>query len=530
MEIRGTHEGREELSGKLAQKTATHRSIGETVLSILDNDVVGIIILDREGRHQVFNSGAERLTGYRSQELLGKMIPEALYDEGDRKVLREALAGNTVIRNREIRIRRHGGGDKDIIFNMSPQLDRRGKITGYLQVLLDNSEKKHLQELLRHSQKMETVGEMAGGIAHDFNNLLEGILGYTTFMMDLVEKDHEFRSYLEIIERSARKASDLTDRLLTLSRDRSLEEKLVNCNVLLREVVKLLERTVDKKIAMELNLEKDLRAIRGAAGQLEQGLLNVCLNSRDAMPDGGKLVISTENVVLDQSFPKLSWNMKSGDYVRISIADNGMGMDEETRTRIFEPFFTTKKRGEGTGLGLNMVYGIVDGHGGFINVYSEVGRGTVFNIYLPADAGLAPAEAAPPVKAEAPPGNNELILLIDDEELIRDLGVDMLEQLGYRPITARDAREGMKLFKERADEIDLVILDMIMPGANGKEVLQEIRAMNSDVLVLLSSGYNRASIGDQIIEGEKAEFIQKPYSMEDLAWEIHRLLSSREEG
>ncbi len=524
----GTREAREK-PGPVPEApdtvTETYDGMKGLALSVLENDAIGIAVLDPGGRYRVFNAGAEKITGYTLEDLLGKTAPQGLYPNDEREEIDGALSRSAVIKNLEMRIRRKDGTEKEITFSMTPRVDGKGVVTGYLQFLLDNTEKKHLQELLQHSQKMETVGEMAGGIAHDFNNLLEGILGYTTFMMDLVAQDHEFRVYLEIIERAARKASALTDRLLTLSRDSSPEQKPVNCNVLLREVVKLLERTIDKRIIIEMNLEKKLKAIMGAAGQLEQGFLNVCLNARDAMPEGGKLTISSENVFLDETFPKLSWNMRTGNYVKISISDTGTGMDQETRARIFEPFFTTKKRGDGTGLGLNMVYGIMDSHGGLINVYSEVGSGTVFNIYLPAGAESLPDVEAREERREVPPGNGELILLIDDEELIRELGVEILTKLGYRPVTAGDADEGLKRYYELKDELSMVILDMVMPGGSGKDVLGKIREQSSDVFVLLSSGYNRISLGEDLIKGGRVDFIQKPYSMEDLAWEIHKLLS-----
>jgi two-component system cell cycle sensor histidine kinase/response regulator CckA len=348
-------------------------------------------------------------------------------------------------------------------------------------------------------------------------------------MMDLIDESHELRSYLEVIERSAKKASDLTERLLTFSKDMGKEESLVNCNTLLREVVKLLERTIDKRIVIELNLEKNLRAVNGAAGQLEQAFLNVCLNARDAMPDGGKLLISSENVVIDETYPRLSWNMKRGSYIKASISDTGIGMDAGTKQKIFEPFYTTKKRGEGTGLGLNMVYGIVDKHGGFINVYSEVGRGTSFNVYLPAGEEIAPEELETVEREDIPLGDGELILVIDDEPVVRDLGRDMLEKLGYRTFTAADADEGLKLFNEHRNDIEMVILDIIMPGASGQDVLGRIRETDRDVLVLLSSGYNKSFIGEEFLDDARLGFIQKPYSMEDLARKVRKLLDRNHE-
>ncbi len=492
--------------------------------AVLQNDVVGIAVLDTVGAYKAFNRGAELITGYTREDVVGKTSPPELFSDEDRKLIRGRLDIHGGIDNMDIRIKRKDGFERDVILSMSSGRGKDGAVLEHVQFFVDNSEKKYLQELLLHSQKMEIVGEMAGGIAHDFNNLLEGILGYTTFMMDLIGEDHELRSYLEIIKRSAIKASDLTERLLTFSRDGGRDDTLVNSNTLLREVVKLLERSVDKRIVIELDLERNLKAVLGSGGQLEQAFLNICLNARDAMPEGGKLLISSGHVTIDSSYPRLSWKMKHGRYVRVSISDTGAGMDPETKARMFKPFFTTKKRGEGTGLGLNMVYGIIDNHGGFIKVYSEKGKGTVFNIYLPAHEEEAPHEVLAGEKREVPEGKNEMVLMIDDEPVIQDVGRDMLQKLGYRALVASGAEDGLKIFGERKDEIDLVILDVIMPGANGFDVMREIAELKPGVLVLLSSGYNRSFFGEDLIDDKQVNFIQKPYSMEDLAIEVRSVI------
>ncbi len=495
----------------------------KTINCIMENNVVGIAVSDVGGVYKSFNLGAEQLTGYSRGEIVGKDPPPAIFLEEDTSAINKALALQGHVENMEVRLKRRDGGLREVSLSVSSCANG----CEYIQFIIDNTEKKHLQSLLLHSQKMEVVGEMAGGIAHDFNNLLEGILGYTTFMMDMIESGNELRSYLEIVERSAKKASDLTERLLTFSRDEGKVSSLVNCNTLLREVVKLLERTIDRRIVIEVKLEKNLNAIRGAAGQIEQAFLNACLNARDAMSEGGKLYISSENVVLDKSYPPLSLNMGSGKYVRVSVTDTGVGMDKETQNRMFEPFFTTKKRGEGTGLGLNMVYGIVHNHGGFINVYSEIGKGTVFNIYIPAHDDRAPEDVVEREWQEVPAGKGEKILVIDDEPIVRDLSMEMLEKLGYKAIVAGDADDGMRKFKEQKDDIELVVLDIILPGASGHEVFKRMREIKSDTLVLLSSGYNRAFVGEEFINGSQIDFIQKPYSMEDLAREVRRILDRK---
>lgn len=501
------------------------RSTFDFVEALLDVEILGIVVLDREGICRFFNRGAGLLTGYSRDECIGGPLPGGILDRKDEEYIKKKIEAGSAISNLEVRIKRRDESEKDVILSVS-RLNAHDPVNGYVIFIVDNTEKKHLQNLLLHSQKMEIVGEMAGGIAHDFNNLLEGILGYTSFMMGLVENESELYSYLEIVFNAAKKASDLSDRLLTFSKDQDTEKTPLNINTILKEVVKLLERSIDKRVTIEMNLSKDVKEVLGASGQLEQALLNVCLNARDAMPNGGKLMMSSENVFIDRSYPRLSWKMSIGEYVKISIADTGIGMNKETMTKIFEPFFTTKKRSEGTGLGLSMVYGIVDKHGGFINVYSEVGEGTVFNIYLPASGGPAPEEKVAEKREDIPLGKNEKVLFIDDEPVVRDLGRDMLVKLGYNVLTAGGADEGMKLFKENIDKLDLVILDIIMPGASGQDLFREMTRLNPKVKVILSSGYNRGFLEEDLANEEGVHFIQKPYAMEELARQVRKILDS----
>jgi two-component system cell cycle sensor histidine kinase/response regulator CckA len=511
-------------------ESGSGRKYLEMMTSILENDVVGFAVLDAEGKYTVFNRGAEKLTGFDRGEIIGSPPPKGMFSDQDSCQIAEAIEDSTPIKNTEVTVTRKDGSDTNLIFSMSPGNDRDQNSDHYLQILLDNSEKKHLQQLLLHSQKMETIGEMAGGIAHDFNNLLEGVLGYTTFMMDLIENEHELYNYLDIIKKSATKAADLTDRLLSLGRSRDHKKGQVNCNDLLREVTKLLERTIDKKIVLESNLKKDLKTTRGEKTQLESAFLNICVNARDAMPGGGKLIITSDNVMIDGTYPKMSLKMEAGNYIKIAISDTGIGMDEETVEKIFEPFFTTKKRGEGTGLGLNMVYGIIDNHGGFINVYSEVGKGTTFNIYLKAEDNEAPEQVEEKIEVPFARGNGETVLIIDAEPMILDIGYEMLEKLGYRVMTAGEAKRGLEYFKERQNEIDIVLLDIIMPGIDGKEVLRQIRIIQPDVPVILSSGYDKSVLTNELSTDNCTTFMQKPYSMEDLGRTICNTLRKSNEN
>ena len=486
------------------------------VNAFLDVEIVGIIVLSENGVCELFNRGAEIITGFERDEVIGKKLPPELFSGKSAKTIGDALDKRHAINNLELQVVRKDGSEKEVILSMSPFRASVSDYRGYIIFLIDNTEKRYLQNLLLHSQKMEIVGEMAGGLAHDFNNILEGILGYTSFVMQHVDSKDRIYSYLQIISQSAQKAADLSDRLLTFSKDRETEFTPVNVNALLKSVVKLLERSIDKKISIELQLSKELKAVMGASGQLEQAFLNVCLNARDAMPRGGKLMITSENVMLDESYPRLSLKMKPGEYVKVSIADTGVGMDRKTM--------------EGTGLGLSMVYGIVDRHEGFINVYSEPNKGTVFNIYIPASGESVPEERTLEKGAEVPTGNGEVILFIDDEPIVRDLGRDMLQKLGYEVLIAGGAEEGMRIFNKRMKDIDLVILDVIMPGASGHELYGEMKKLRPDVTILLSSGYNRGFLEESLSTGADVNFIQKPYSMEELAKKVRELLDEGVEG
>jgi len=519
--------GKIDEGGEIGVGEDSHNSA--IVQALLDVEIIGIIVLMGNGECALFNRGAENITGFMREEVLGKPVLGRIFSGKCGEDVQKTKAGGGSLKNREVRIKRKDGSEKDVILSMSPFRSALGGNGGYIVFLIDNTEKRHLQNLLMHSQKMEIVGEMAGGIAHDFNNLLEGILGYTSFVMRHMDKQNRMYSYLQIIHQSAQKAADLSERLLTFSKEHETEFTPVNVNALLKSVVKLLERSIDKRISIELQLSKKLKAVLGASGQLEQAFLNVCLNARDAMPQGGKLMISSENVKLDESYPRMSLKMKPGEYIKVSVADTGIGMDREVMERIFEPFFTTKRRSEGTGLGLSMVYGIIDRHGGFINVYSEPGKGTIFNVYLPASGEPAPEEKPVDKTQELQMGNGEKVLFIDDEPIVRDLGRDMLEKLGYEVLIAGGAEEGMRLFREHMKELDLVILDVVMPGASGQELYMEMKKLAPDVIILLSSGYNKGFLEEDLAK-EEINFIQKPYSMEDLAKKVRGLLDARDSG
>jgi PAS domain S-box-containing protein len=386
-------------------------------------------------------------------------------------------------------------------------------------------ERHRLQEQLYQAQKMETIGTLAGGIAHDFNNLLVGILGTASLLKMSVDEDSVVHEHIQTIEQAALRASDLTKQLLGFARAGKYEVRPVSVNHVIQELSKLLTRTIDKRVKVSLHLAEELWAVEGDHNQLQHSLLNICLNARDAMPEGGELTLTTRNVEVDAQTASKYLNLTEGKYVHIAIADTGIGMDAATLGRIFEPFFTTKERGKGTGLGLAMVYGIVRNHGGHIYVDSAVGKGTTFHLYLPATMET-PQTAAAHQQPDLPLGH-ETILLVDDERVILDVGSRILNRLGYKVLLAHEGYEALRIFSERHHEIDLVILDMVMPLLNGRDVFRRMKEIDSQVRVLLSSGYSADGDARAILNEGVISFVQKPYLVNDLAMAVRRALNQK---
>ncbi|GAI75457.1 unnamed protein product, partial [marine sediment metagenome] len=363
---------------------------------------------------------------------------------------------------------------KWIFFSAAPLKNHQGKVVGSIETLQDVTEQKHLEAQLLHAQKMEAVGTLTGGIAHDFNNILQSISGYIQLLLMRKGDDGPDLDYLDQIDGSIQRASELIRQLLLFSR--KVESKLrpvdLNRNVVL--VQGLLTKTIPKMVNIELHLAGDLKIINADPIQLEQAMMNLVVNARDAMPDGGKLIIETENAVLDEEYCKSHLGATPGEYVLLTISDTGSGMEKETLEHIFEPFYTTKEAGSGTGLGLAIVYGIVKSHGGYIMCYSEPGEGTTFKIYFPVLESEVIEEVPEPEEVEEIQGGDETILLVDDEETILDIGKDILGQYGYTTIEARSGEEAIDIYEKEKDRIGLVILDVGMPGMGGHKCLREL--------------------------------------------------------
>jgi len=400
-----------------------------------------------------------------------------------------------------------------------------GKTVGIVLSFRDITEQKKLEQQLMHAQKMESIGTLAGGIAHDFNNLLGGVLGYASLMKANIKDDHKMFRYVDTIEKSAMRAAELTSQLLAFARGGKYETKSIDLNKVVHETMEIIGRTIDKSIEIRTHLAEDLSTVAADSGQLQQVLMNLCVNAADAMPHGGKLIIETNMETVAQGYIGADIGNNPGPHVTLTITDTGTGMDKKTLQRIFEPFYTTKEEGKGTGLGLSMVYGVVKNHGGHVRVYSEPGEGSTFKIFLPADGKPETREQA---TSEAPRGGDELVLVVDDEESIRDLAKDILETHGYRVLLAEDGSQAVEIFEKHNGSIGLVILDMVMPKMGGHETFQRLKELNPKVKALLSTGYSQNGKAKEILDSGVMGFVQKPYQHTTLLSKVRTALDTPE--
>jgi len=391
----------------------------------------------------------------------------------------------------------------------------------------DVTERRALEQQLRQSQKMEAVGRLAGGIAHDFNNLLMVISGYSEFLLERLGAEPHLRGPAQEIASASERASSLTRQLLAFSRKQMLAPRIVNLNDIATENLKMLTRMIGEDIDLVMVPGAELGAVRADSGQIEQVIMNLAVNARDAMPSGGKLTIETANVTLDDDYARVHAPVQPGDYVMVAIGDTGAGMDSETLSHIFEPFFTTKGQ-KGTGLGLSTVYGIVKQSGGYIWVYSEVGRGTTFKIYLPrvAQVGEAAAQVAAPIPFQKVEPGTETILLVEDEANLRYLARQYLEKQGYKVIEAADGAVAMQIAVAHEAVIHLLLTDVIMPGMNGRELAQRISEIRPNVKVLYMSGYTENVIGHNGMLDAGVRLLQKPFNLRDLKSKVREVLDA----
>ncbi len=482
---------------------------------------------------QWHNDTMSKMLGYESEELFGKdarMIypDDQEYERAGRAI--SSLGGRQKTAEVETRWVRRDGSVFDCHIRytlMEPDSEERIVIAMAEDITAHKKareEKKKLERQLQEAQKMEAIGTLAGGIAHDFNNLLMGIQGNASLMLLDLTPDHPHYERLKSIEQQVRSGSELTRQILGFAKAGKYEVKPVDLNKLIRDQNRMFGRT-RKEIRIHEDYDEDLWTVEVDSSQIGEVLLNLYVNAWQAMPGGGDLYVSTENVILKELDVKAR-NLDPGRYVKISVTDTGIGMDADTIQKIFDPFFTTKEMERGTGLGLASAYGIINNHGGMIDVHSEPGKGATFEIYLPATEAKV-MESEDGVAEERLRQGSGTILLVDDEEMIIEVGRPMLEALGYEVLVARGGRDALEIYEEYGHRIDMVILDMIMPGMNGGETYDRLKEINPDIRVLLSSGYSINGEAKEIIRRGCTAFIQKPFNIKDLSRKIGEVLSGQ---
>jgi PAS domain S-box-containing protein len=483
--------------------------------SLIENLAQCVFLKDQELRFTAVNQRFCQGLGRPAEEIVGKtdfdFFPPHLaekYRGDDRVVLTEG-------RRLELE-EEHVKDGKNITVHVvkTPVRDAEGRIVGVQGIFWDITEQRSLEAQLRQAQKMEAVGQLAGGVAHDFNNLLTAILGNVSLLLTNSPQSDPNRALLETAEKATLRAAELTRQLLGFSRQTILRPKPSALNSAVKETVGIVQRTIDPRIAVVVKCALDLWTVQTDPGQINQVLMNLCLNARDAMPNGGRLVLETENVVLGPEYARLHLEGRSGEFVRLRVSDTGHGIPAEVKAHIFEPFFTTKGPGKGTGLGLAMVFGIVKQHRGWIDCYSEVNHGARFDVYLP--RYHQEVEPAPALQRRVAGEGNETVLLVDDEATLRTLGATILQRYGYEVLLAEDGRQAVEVYQRDRDHIDLVILDLTMPRLSGRDAFREMRALDPNVRVLFASGYSAESLSETDND-QMLGFVSKPYRPEELA-------------
>jgi PAS domain S-box-containing protein len=491
--------------------------------ALLDQAQDAILVRDLDQNILYWNKGAEKIYGWTAEEVVGKNAEELLFKDrsGQFDAAREAILQQGEWKGDMHQTRRDG---TEIIVESRWTLvrDEQGQPKSILVINTDTTEKKRMESQFLRAQRMESIGTLAGGIAHDLNNVLSPIL-MAIDMLQLKTTDESSRKWLDVLRTNAERGGNMVRQVLSFARGVEGERVALQPKHLIKEIVKILKETLPKSIEINFRVPDDLWIISADATQMHQVLMNLCVNSRDAMPEGGSVWIKAENVFVDQNYARMHLEAKSGRYVVITVSDTGPGMTPEVQSRIFEPFFTTKEMTKGTGLGLSTALTIVKSHGGFINVYSELHKGSQFTIYLPAlDApGLAEGEKT---QTDLPAGNGELVLVVDDEESIREITRGTLEAFGYKVMTASDGTEALAIYADHKNEIEVVLTDMVMPFMDGSATIRALQRMNPAVRIIAASGLGTGQrAGEGALEGVSV-FLNKPYTAERLLKTLAQVL------
>ena len=505
----------------------TERKRGEEQIreqaELLDQAQDAILVRDLDQNILFWNKGAEKIYGWSAEEVIGKNAKELLFKEhsGQFDVARKAIIQNGEWKGELQQTRRDGAA---IIVESRWTLvrDEQGQPKSILVINTDVTEKKRIESQFLRAQRMESIGTLAGGIAHDLNNVLSPIL-MAIDMLQLRCTDETSRKWFEVLRSNAERGGSMVRQVLSFARGVEGERIALQPKHLIKEIVKILRETLPKSIEINFKLPDDLWIISADATQMHQVLMNLCVNARDAMPEGGSISIKAENVLVDENYARMHIEAKAGRFVMITVSDTGPGMLSEVQSRIFEPFFTTKEMTKGTGLGLSTALSIVKSHGGFINVYSELHRGSQFSVYLPALA-TPEATAGGTLQTDLPLGNGELILVVDDEKSIREITRGTLETFGYNVLTANDGTEALAIYADKKNEIAAVLTDMVMPFMDGPATIRALQRMNPKIKIIAASGLGQAQrAGEGALEGVSV-FLNKPYTAEKLLKTLAEIL------
>ena len=496
------------------------------VRAMLESVSQAILGIDREGEIVLVNNRAQEMFGYTREELLGSSV-ELLLPETRRaghKRQRSAYFDHPHTRPMGIGMdlagRRKNGTEFPVEVSLSFVESPEG-VFG-IAFVTDISQRKTLEQQLMQAQKMEAVGRLAGGVAHDFNNMLTVISGYNRMILEDLPVDSNLRTYVEETLKAADRAASITAQLLAFSRRQVMQPAVMDVNRVITHAEKMLRRLIGEDIELELSLGESLGHIRADPNHLEQAIVNLAVNARDAMPSGGRLRIQTTAVTVDEDFARTHPALRPGNFLRVDVSDTGHGMDEATIAHIFEPFFTTKERGKGTGLGLATVYGMVQQTGGDVQVSSQPGRGSTFHVYLPiVTESLSEAAERPSAGAGA---GSETLLVVEDEDAVREFTAKVLRQLGYEVLTASGGEQAIRISDSHSAEIAAVITDVIMPGMSGRQVADELKRRRPGIKVLFLSGYTEDVIAEHGVLEPGVDFLAKPFHLEDLAKKLREVL------
>jgi two-component system, cell cycle sensor histidine kinase and response regulator CckA len=481
---------------------------------------------DLEGHFTSLNRAGEQITGYTRAEAAQmsvlQIVSPAYQDQICGMIARQFADEAKTPCSLEI-LAKDG---RKVMLEVSPRLVLKdGQAVGVQGIARDVTQRRHLEEQLAHAQRMEAIGHLAGGVAHDFNNLLTVVTGYSELVLRRLDAESPVRQEIEQIKKAGERATTLTRQLLAFSRKQMLQPRVLDLNAVLSDVEHLLRRLIGENIQLTMVLGPDLKRVKADPGQMEQIIMNLAVNARDAMPQGGMLTVGTANVVLDDDYANQHVDVKPGQYVMLAVSDTGIGMDDHTRSHIFEPFFTTKVKGKGTGMGLSTVYGIVKQSGGYVWVYSEPNQGSTFKIYLPRiDDPIETQDAAN--LAEELSAGVETVLLVEDEEAVRSLVCKVLRASGYTVLESLNPADALRIAREHPDPIHLLLTDVVMPQMSGREVANQVIVLRPSTKVLFISGYTDDAIVHHGVLDPKTAFLHKPFSPDALARKVREVLDN----